>query len=149
MAIYILHHRTCQLDTARCLQHEAEINAMIGARRASPSPRSACPTPSARLADADLQSTLAVSIHAGNQQLREQLIPRYILCYATYETHCLLGTGCPAGLSTRVFNRVSNGEVVVMMRVRLELQIGVMLGSRQGLQNPECDLGDILGRLDT
>lgn len=30
----------------------------------------------ARLAEADLQCTLAVSIHAGNQALRERLIPR-------------------------------------------------------------------------
>ena len=34
------------------------------------------PNAIARLAAANLQSTLAVSIHAGNQQLREQLIPR-------------------------------------------------------------------------
>lgn len=37
-----------------------------------------CPLPlsAAKLAEADLQCTLAVSIHAGNQALRESLIPR-------------------------------------------------------------------------
>lgn len=33
-------------------------------------------TPAAKLAEADLQCTLAVSIHAGNQALRESLVPR-------------------------------------------------------------------------
>ena len=32
--------------------------------------------PAAKLAEVDLQCTLAVSIHAGNQALRERLIPR-------------------------------------------------------------------------
>ena len=38
------------------------------------------PNAIARLAAAGLQSTLAVSIHAANQRLREQLIPRWAIC---------------------------------------------------------------------
>ena len=48
----------------------------IGARRITVS-TVGVPNAIARLAAADLQSTLAVSIHAANQQLREQLIPRH------------------------------------------------------------------------
>jgi len=54
------------------------MSAMIGARRITIS-TVGVPNAIARLADADLQSTLAVSIHAANQQLREQLIPRCTL----------------------------------------------------------------------
>lgn len=35
-----------------------------------------------KLASHNLQSTLAISIHAPNQQLREQLVPRYPTLYA-------------------------------------------------------------------
>ena len=57
--------------------HEALTRDLgIGARRITIS-TVGVPNAIARLAAADLQSTLAVSIHAANQQLREQLIPRY------------------------------------------------------------------------
>ena len=36
-----------------------------------------------KLASSNLQSTLAISIHAPNQRLREQLIPRYSLLSCT------------------------------------------------------------------
>ena len=56
--------------------HEAlNTDIGIGARRITIS-TVGVPNSIARLAAAGLQSTLAVSIHAANQRLREQLIPR-------------------------------------------------------------------------
>ena len=64
----------------------------IGARRITIS-TVGVPNAIARLAAADLQSTLAVSIHAASQQLREQLIPRSAPRFGLTRASCDLACG--------------------------------------------------------
>ena len=84
----------------------------IGARRMTIS-TVGVPGAIARLAAAGLQSTLAVSIHAASQRLREQLIPRSVTQIVATTSHMVeaLSLGVAKGVGSQCIMAQSIGSL--------------------------------------